>query len=139
MDIPGYPSEVTAAVPADKSFRKRVFAGEAATVGLGFLGVGRHLAFPTGDFFLNLIKHFPRDDGRMIILDVVLREFSVVFLDLAFNEICRIGFLQQDITHILLILQDALDGFRAPVLIAGGSWDTHAFQCGFYGTEAIAI
>ena len=50
----------------------------------------------------------------MIILDVVLREFSVVFLDLAFNEICRIGFLQQDITHILLILQ--LSGNRSSSL-----------------------
>ena len=63
----------------------------------------------------------------MIVLDVVLREFSIVLLDLAFNEICRVGFLQQDVTHVLLILQDALDGLRAPVLIAGGGWNTQAY------------
>ncbi len=40
----------------------------------------------------------------MIVLDVVLREFSIVLLDLAFNEICRVGFLQQDVTHVLLVL-----------------------------------
>ena len=32
----------------------------------------------------------------MVILDVVLREFPIVLLDLAFDEICRVGFLQQD-------------------------------------------
>ena len=63
----------------------------------------------------------------MIVLDVVLREFSIVLLDLAFHEICRVGFLQQDVTHVLLILQDALDGLRAPVLIAGGGWNTQAY------------
>lgn len=72
----------------------------------------------------------------MVVLDVVLREFSIVLLDLAFNEICRVGFLQQDVTHVLLILQDALDGFRAPVLIAGGGWNTHALQGFLYGTQA---
>ena len=38
----------------------------------------------------------------MIVLDVVLREFSIVLLDLAFNEICRVGFLQQDVTQAYL-------------------------------------
>ena len=75
----------------------------------------------------------------MVILDVVLREFPIVLLDLAFDEICRVGFLQQDVTHVLLVLQDALDGFRAPVLIAGGGWNTHALQGFLYGTQAIAI
>ena len=75
----------------------------------------------------------------MIVLDVVLREFSIVLLDLAFHEICRVGFLQQDVTHVLLILQDALDGLRAPVLIAGGGWNTHALQGCLYCVQAIAI
>ena len=125
VDAPCHPSEVTAAVPADKSFRKGVFAGKPSTIGLGFLGIGGLFTFPAGYFLLNLIKHFPWDDGRMVVLDVVLREFSIVLLDLAFNEICRVGFLQQDVTHVLLILQDALDGFRAPVLVAGGGWNAH--------------
>ena len=75
----------------------------------------------------------------MVVLDVVLREFPIVLLDLAFDEICRVGFLQQDVTHVLLVLQDALDGFRAPFLIAGGSWNAHALQGFLYGTQAIAI
>ena len=75
----------------------------------------------------------------MIVLDVVLREFSIVLLDLALNEICRVGFLQQDVTHVLLIPQDALDGFRAPVLVAGGGWNAHALQGFLYGTQAISI
>lgn len=139
VDAPCHPSEITAAVPADKSFRKGVFAGKPATIGLGFLGIGGLFTFPAGDFLLDLVKHFPRNDCRMVVLDVVLREFSIVLLDLAFNEICRVGFLQQDVTHVLLILQDALDGFRAPVLIAGGGWNAHALQSFLYGTQAIAI
>ena len=88
---------------------------------------------------MDLVKHFPRDDSRMIVLDIVLREFSIVFLDLAFHEICRVGFLQQDVTHVLFVLQDALDGFRAPVLVAGGGWNAHALQGFLYGTQAISI
>lgn len=75
-------------------FPKGVFAGKPPTVGFGFLGIGGLFTFPAGDFLLDLLKHFPRDDGRMIVLDVVLREFSIVLLDLAFYEICRVGFLQ---------------------------------------------
>ena len=50
----------------------------------------------------------------MIVLDVVLREFSIVLLDLAFNEICRVGFLQQDVACVFLILEDSLDRLCSP-------------------------
>ena len=56
MDAPYHPSEITAAVPADKSFRKGVFAGKLATIGLGFLGIGGLFTFPAGNFLLDLIN-----------------------------------------------------------------------------------
>ena len=72
VDAPCHPSQVTAAVPANKSFRKGVFAGKPVAIGLGFLGVGGLFTFLAGNFRLNLIKHFPQNDGRMVVLDVVL-------------------------------------------------------------------
>lgn len=54
MDVPGYPAEVAAAVPAHKSFRKRIFAGKSTTVGLGFLGVGGLFASSPGEFLLDV-------------------------------------------------------------------------------------
>ena len=61
VDAPCHPSKVTAAVPADKSFRKSVFAGKPPTIGLGFLGIGGLFTFPTGNFLLDLVKHFSRE------------------------------------------------------------------------------
>ena len=58
VDAPCHPSKVTATVPADKSFRKSVFAGKPPTIGLGFLGIGGLFTFPAGDFLLDLVKHW---------------------------------------------------------------------------------
>ena len=94
MDIPCYPAEVATAVPADQPFGQGIFAGKPATIGFGLLGIGRFFTSSPGEFFLNFKKHFSWDDSRVIVFDVVLREFSIVLLDLAFDEICRVGFLQ---------------------------------------------
>ena len=55
------------------------------------------------------------------------------------QKIGGVGLLEQSVAFIFLILEDSLDGFRAPVLIAGGGWNSHALQSFLYGTQAIAI
>ena len=49
MNAPGYPSEVTAAVAANQPLGQSVLAGEPATVGFRFLGVGCFFAVSAGD------------------------------------------------------------------------------------------
>ena len=104
MNVPGYPTEVAAAVAADQPFRQRVFAGEPASVGFGFLGVSRLLAVSTGDFFLDSEKRFPWDNGGMMIPEVVLCELPVVLLDFALDKISGVGFLKEDVAHVFFIL-----------------------------------
>ena len=94
MDIPCYPAEVATAVPADQPFGQGIFAGKPATIGFGLLGIGRFFTSSPGEFFLNFKKHFSWDDSRVIVFDVVLREFAVIFLYLSFQKIGGVGFLQ---------------------------------------------
>lgn len=54
------------------------------TMACNALSIGRLFASSSGEFFLNLKKHFSWDDSRMVILNVVLRQFSVILLDFPF-------------------------------------------------------
>ena len=40
----------------------------------------------------------------MVILNVVLRQFAVILLDFPFQKIGGVGFLQQDVACVFLIL-----------------------------------
>ena len=104
MNVPCYPAEVAAAVTANQPFRQGIFAGEPAAVGFRFLGIGRLLAVPAGDFLLDLVKHLPWYNGRMMVFQVVLRELSVIFFHLALDKISGVGFLKEDVAHVFFIL-----------------------------------
>ena len=69
------------------------------------------------------------DDGFMISLDVVLRNLTLVDLCLLGQEIDGVGFLQQGITFVFLVPQDALDRGGAPFCLASGS--EHTVLCEF--------
>lgn len=76
-----------------------------------------------GHFPLHHLKHFRVDDGFMVILDVVLRDFAFVDLGLLGQEIDGVAFLKERITFVLLIAEDTFDGGDAPFLLAAGCRD----------------
>lgn len=73
-----------------------------------------------GHFPLHHLKHFRVDDGFMVILDVVLRDFA--FVDLG-QEIDGVAFLKERIAFVLLIAEDTFDGGDAPFLLVAGCRD----------------
>ena len=103
MDIPGNPTKVAAAIPANQPLRQSIFTGESAPVGFRLFGVGRLLAVTPGEFFLDLQIHIPWDDRRMVVPYVVLRKDTIVFLDNPLQKIGGIGLLQQDVTGVFFI------------------------------------
>lgn len=76
-----------------------------------------------GHFPLHHLKHFRVDDGFMVILDVVLRDFAFVDLGLLGQEIDGVAFLKERIAFVLLIAEDTFDGGDAPFLLAAGCRD----------------
>lgn len=59
----------------------------------------------------------------MVVFDVVLRELAIVFLYLPIDKIGSIGFLEKDIAHIFLILEDSLDRLCCPFRLSRRAWD----------------
>ena len=71
-------------------------------------------------FPLHHLEHFRVDDGFVVILDIVLRDFTLVDLGLLGQEIDGVAFLKERIALVLLIAEDTLDGGNAPFFLAAG-------------------
>lgn len=56
------------------------------------------------------------NDGRVRVLDVILRNFTVILLDGFGMKVCGIVFLKQGISFVVLILENAHNGGNAPLL-----------------------
>ena len=116
VNAPSHPAVVRAAVPANQPFRQGVFAGKPAVIGLGFFGAGRFFTPSPGQFLLDFQEYLPGKNRWVVILNIVLRQLAVVFLDLPFQEIGSVGFLQQDVACVFLILENPEDGLGLPLL-----------------------
>lgn len=71
-------------------------------------------------FPLHHLEHFRVDDGFVVILDIVLRDFTLVDLGLLGQEIDGVAFLKERIALVLLIAEDTLDGGNVPFFLAAG-------------------
>ena len=74
------------------------------------------ISFFTPSLFQNCIgqfKLFPADDCFMVVLHQVLVKLSPVLM--AVKAVVRIGLLEQDVTRILFIPDDGIDGTRCPM------------------------
>lgn len=60
------------------------------------------------------------DNGLVVVLDIVLRDFALVGLFLLGQEVDREGLLQQRIALVLFVREDALDVTGVPVVLAAG-------------------
>lgn len=64
----------------------------------------------------------------MVILDIVLGNFSIVFLMFSFEQVCGIGFLQQYVSHVFLILQDSYNSLLIPFCMTGWRQNALVFK-----------
>lgn len=73
------------------------------------------LSFPAPfNFFLQPVKHLRADDSFMVMLHIVLRDFSFVIPDFLSQKVHSEALLQQSIAFVLFIGQDAFDRLLSP-------------------------
>ena len=68
-----------------------------------------------GKLCLYSLEHFPRNDGRMTMLDVVLRHLAFVYLHFLGQEIRAEGLLQDGVALVFLVGQNAFHRFGPPL------------------------
>lgn len=89
--------------------------------------------FPDGS------EHLPLDDRRvMIFLDVFLM-LSIILDSLLLREVWREGFIENDITDILLIGQYGFDGSLRPGSFSSGSQNAVSFQILLDAAHTISV
>ena len=107
------PLENVAAVRAADDARKCVLSAVHVSVSGSFPD-----ARSAHYFLLHLHVDFPRDDGLVVVLHVVLRSDAVVDHPLFGQEVSGDRLLQERVTNVLLVHQDLLDGTAMPVFAA---------------------
>ncbi len=71
---------------------------------------------PSGQFPLDHLEGLRVDDRLMVVFHVVLWDLALIGFHLLGQEVLAEGFLQQGVSLVLLVRQDALDGGLAPYL-----------------------
>ena len=87
-------------------------------------------AFSALQFLLYQFKHLRLDDGFVVALHIVLRNFTLVDLFLFGEEIHRVAFLQEGITFVLLVGEDAANCSCVPFVLAARRFDAVGGQSG---------
>ena len=99
-------------------------AAAVAALDLAGKDADRALAVPAlfagGHQGLHHLEGLRIDNGLMIILDIVLRDFALIGFFLLGQEVDCEGLLQQRIALVLFIYEDALDVAGVPVVLAAG-------------------
>ncbi len=60
------------------------------------------------DFVLHQLEGIRIDNGWVRVLDVILRDLAIIFLDSFGEEIYGVGFLEQGVAFVFLILAEIL-------------------------------
>ena len=73
--------------------------------------------FPGGHKDLDCLEGIRRDDGFVVVPDVVLWDFTLVVLFLLGQVVHGVGFLEQGIALVFLVRQDAANVAGVPVVL----------------------
>ena len=117
--VPDIAAVIRAAFPAHNSVGKYA----------GCTGMSA-LLLATPQFVLDKVKYFLRDNRRMAVLDIVLRNFSLIRLLFLLKEIYCERLLQQGISFVLFICQNGLHRAALPLFLACGRGDSLSRQTG---------
>jgi hypothetical protein len=104
------------AVTADKDVCERVFTAVSASFGCFLTSGQNHLLGVTlGVFHLYLIEELSVYDGRMVVLQVVLDDLTVILHSFMGEEVGTVGLLCENVTLVFLVAENALQGYRIPL------------------------
>lgn len=85
---------------------------------------------PANKLGLHFHEEFLRNDGFMIVLDVVLWHRAVVLDTLLGEEVRGVGLLQQGVSDVLLIAENLVDGAGVPLCFSGTGENAVRFKPG---------
>ena len=112
-------------VPVDAPVKLSAFAaenhlGEAVIAGEAAFLAGRADMYhsPADKLSLYLHEQVFRNDGLVIVLDIVLRHCAVVLDALLRQEVSGVGLLKQGISHVLLVPENLVDGAGVPFFLS---------------------
>lgn len=71
-----------------------------------------------GKFLLNHLKHISRDDGGVAVLHVILRHLAFIDLHRLVQEVGAEALLQENVSLVLFVGEDAQDGVGWPLLFS---------------------
>ena len=94
---------------------------------------------PALDLILNQFKGIGVNNGGVRVLDIILGDLTTVFPDGLGEKVYSIGFLEQGVTFILLILKNAHNCGNAPLLFSCRSRDTLAGQLVGNGANSVSL
>ncbi len=112
--VPGLGTEETAAIFADEPCSEYAVSAVPSTEGFSSCHLKLH-QFP-------ILRW---DDSIVGMLDVVLRNFAVVFLHLVLKEVYRKLLLKEGCTFVLFVCKDTLYNGRPPVCLS--PWSRYTF------------
>ena len=69
-------------------------------------------------FLLNQLEYLRADDGFVVTLHIILWDFTLVGFFLFGEEVHRVAFLQEGITFVLLVGEDAPNRSGIPFVLA---------------------
>ena len=95
-----------------------------------YTAVSAFTGFPAFQLPLYLLEHILADDGFVVVLNIVLRDFTLVDLFLFGEEVHRVGLLKECIALVLLVGEDAADGSGIPFFLAAWGLDAVSGQAG---------
>ena len=115
---PYAPSVRTSAVSADKDVCKGVFAVVTA-LSWGFVRISMidFLGVSSCIFDLNAVEQVTVDDGRVVVLQIMLGDLSRIFDSLMLKQIGAVGLLSQHVTLIFFVAKDCLQTGRIPFFV----------------------
>ena len=126
-----------AAAAADQPLGEGVFAAVTGSPGRGVPLVWGASGVPSGKLGLYRVEFVPADDPLVVVLDEVHGELTGVLDGFFADAVAHIGFLQQHVPAVDLILENTSDCRFRPAFPSGCSWDLVLLQFGLDHTDAV--
>ena len=138
---PGTPLIGGTTLPTDQPLTERIFGGILALFCFSTFLQDFPPAGPPCHFLLYPLVDVPRDDSRVVVLDVILRQLAGILLDLLAYAVCGEGLLQQGVSRILFIGEDVMHNLMGPCLdtLCGGDSGLGKFSLDLALTASLQV
>ena len=138
---PGTPLIGGTTLPTDQPLTERILGGILALFCFSAFLQNLSLAGPPCHLLLYPLVDVPRDNSRVVVLDVILRQLAGILLDLLADAVCGEGLLQQGVPYILFVGEDVMHDLMGPCLdtLCGGDPILGKFSLDLALTAALQV